>query len=336
MSLWNKRRSDASIEREVRRNRPEARPEFVAMMSTKLAGGRAAATRPRVAIALAATALLAIAFVALGGISYAAGGATSAASTLSSTFTLSSSATTADSPASDQYGIGPCDLGYPDSSHNPRSSVVFNESTVLRGFSIVGTAGTPGVAAWYSDEHALLLGIEPPNVTDMYPAPGEPPAILDAATKTARAHNPQVGNLAAADPSGRPFFPAAFVTKITPPNQTGRQGDWQQQNDNNNAQPPQDLFGTWKHATGSGLNIGSQNDPPANNTFGPGADTPPSGLSYEKFRTEVRWDLFSLKDQNGQAVTAHNAYRVEFMVHDGDQNKSGGDVGVACVNITIP
>ena len=332
MSFWNRRRTDASIEREVRRNRPEARPEFVAMITGRLTGGRRP-SRPRLVAALAATALLVIALVALGGISYAAGGAGSAVESLSNTLSLSSTSSVAsDSPASDQYGLGPCTLGYPDSSHNPRSSVVFNESTVLRGFSIVGTAGAPGVAAWYSDEHALLLGIEPPNVTDMT----EAPSIQDAATKTAKAHDPQVGSLTAADPSGRPFFPAAFVTKITPPNQTGRQGDWQQVNDNTTAQPPQDLFGTWKHATGSGLNIGSQNDPPANNSFGPGADAPPSGLNYEKFRTEVRWDLFSLVDQNGDPITAHNAYRVEFMVHDGDQNKSGGDVGVACANITIP
>ena len=64
-------------------------------------------------------------------------------------------------------------------------------------------------------------------------------------------------------------------------------------NDNTKAQPPQDLFGTWKHATGDGLDIGSQNDPPANSTYGPGADTPPPGLSSQKYKTEVRWDLFS-------------------------------------------
>ncbi len=331
MSFWNlRRRSDTSFQHEVRRNRPEARPEFVSMLAGRLTGVRGA-SRPRLVAAFVATALLLIALVALGGISYAAGGAGSAVSGLADTFTLKSSATSANSPASDQYNIGPCTLGYPDNSHNPRSSVVFNESTVLKGFSVVGTTGTPGVAAWYSDEHALLLGLEPPNVTDMT----EPPSVQDAATKTARVHNPQVGNLTAFDGGGRPFFPAAFVTKITPPNTTGRQGDWQQQNDNTKAQSPQDLFGTWKHAT-QGTDIGSMNDPPANNSFGPGADTPPSGLKYEKYRTEVRWDLFSLKDQNGAPITAHNAYRVEFMVHDGDQNKQGGDVGQACVNITIP
>jgi hypothetical protein len=330
VSFWN-RRSDASIEREVRRHRPEARNEFVAMLAGRLTGDRRP-SRSRLVAAFAATTLLVVALVALGGISYAAGGAKSAADTLTSALSVSSNSTSpASSPASDQYGIGACVLGYPDHSHDPRSSVVFNESEVLRGFSIVGTGANPGVAAWYSDEHALLLGIEPPNVTDMT----EPPAIQDAATKTARVHNPQIGNTASTDSKGRPLYPAAFVTKITPPNQTGRQGDWQQQNDNSNADPPQDLFGTWKHAT-QATDIGSMNDPPANNSFGPGADTPPTGLKYEKFRTEVRWDLFSLTDQNGQPITAHNAYRVQFMVHDGDQNKDGGDVGQACVNITIP
>jgi hypothetical protein len=305
------------------------------MLSRSLTGARGA-SRPRLVAALAATALLIIALAALGGMSYAAGGAGSAASTLKSTLSLSSSSVSNSTPATDQYHIGPCTLGYPDNSHPPRSQADFNESEVLAGFSLTGSGATTGVAAWYSDEHALLLGLEPPNVTDMT----EPPSIQDAATKTARVHNPQVGNLTATDALGRPFFPAAFVTKITPPNETSRAGDWQQAlNDpppnNKLAQPPNDLFGTWKHAT-QGTDIGSMNDPPANNSFGPGADTPPSGLKFQKYRTEVRWNLFELHDQNGAPLAGGNAYRIEFMVHDGDQNKEGGDVGEACVNVTIP
>ena len=154
------------------------------MLAARVPGARGA-SRPRLVAAFAATALLLIALVALGGIGYAANGAGSAAKAIKDTVTLSSSSTTSGSPAADQYNIGPCTLGYPDHSHPPRSQAVFNESEVLRGFSIVGTDTTPGVAAWYSDEHALLLGIEPPNVTDMWPLPAEPPAIYDAATKTA-------------------------------------------------------------------------------------------------------------------------------------------------------
>jgi hypothetical protein len=286
--------------------------------------------------AFAATALLVVALVALGGVSYAAGGASDAAKSVKDALTLSSSTIANSTPASDEYGISACVLGYPDSSHPPRSQAVFNESEVLRGFSLVGAGATTGVAAWYSDEHALLLGLEPPEVTDMT----EPPSIPDAATKTARVHNPLVGNLTATDALGRPFFPAAFVTKITPPNQNSRAGDWQQAlNDpppnNKLAQKPNDLFGTWKHAT-QGTDIGSQNDPPANSSYGPGADTPPAGLSSQKYKTEVRWNLFELKDQNGAPLTGGNDYRIEFMVHDGDQNKEGGDVGEACVNVHIP
>jgi hypothetical protein len=31
-----------------------------------------------------------------------------------------------------------------------------------------------------------------------------------------------------------------------------------------------------------------------------------------------------------------HTYRLYFMVHDGDQNKAGGDSGQACVTITMP
>ena len=27
---------------------------------------------------------------------------------------------------------------------------------------------------------------------------------------------------------------------------------------------------------------------------------------------------------------------IQFMVHDGDQNKTGGDVGQLCVNVNVP
>jgi len=31
-----------------------------------------------------------------------------------------------------------------------------------------------------------------------------------------------------------------------------------------------------------------------------------------------------------------HSYRLEFMIHDGDQNKTGGDSGENCVNLRIP
>jgi len=122
----------------------------------------------------------------------------------------------------------------------------------------------------------------------------------------------------------RPLYPAAFVTDITN-NAASRVGDWQQNDNNNLAQGPQDLFGTWKNAIKSGTSITPGNDPPANSTYGPGADTAPAGIVYEGYRTEVRWNLASLKDENGNPVQAGHSYRIVFMVHDGDQNKTGGD-----------
>jgi hypothetical protein len=221
--------------------------------------------------------------------------------------------------------IGPCTLGYPDSTHNPRSSAVFNESSVLRAFSANASATT--VSAWYSDEHALTLGVDPdPDGTPVTPMIG---------TAAQHAANPDIGDVTAADGAGRPLYPAAFVTDITN-NTLSRVGDWQQNNDNHGAQGPQDLFGTWKNAIKSGSSITPGADPPANSTYGPGADTPPAGISYEGYRTEVRWNLSQLKDENGNPVQAGHSYRVVFMVHDGDQNNSGGDVGEACINLTIP
>jgi len=154
-------------------------------------------------------------------------------------------------------------------------------------------------------------------------------------TAAQHAGNPDIGDVTAADGAGRPLYPAAFVTDITN-NTTSRAGDWQQNNTNNGAQGPQDLFGTWKNAIKSGSTITPGADPPANSTFGPGADTPPAIATYEKYRTEVRWNLSQLKDELGNPVQAGHSYRVVFMVHDGDQNNSGGDVGEACVNLTIP
>src|SRR5262249_41822987 len=89
-----------------------------------------------------------------------------------------------------------CVIGYPYVSTNPRTSVVFNESEVLRGFSPVGqVAASPGLTIqfWYSDEHAMVLGVRQVQVksktgtkiTDyaLSPLPGDPGSVL----------NPQVG-----------------------------------------------------------------------------------------------------------------------------------------------
>src|SRR6266568_2890337 len=52
-----------------------------------------------------------------------------------------------------------CAVGYPYASTNALTSVAFNESTVLKAFNTNVTGITDTIRAWYSDEHALALGI---------------------------------------------------------------------------------------------------------------------------------------------------------------------------------
>src|SRR5439155_39203 len=55
--------------------------------------------------------------------------------------------------------LAPCVLGYPRTSQNPRTSLAFNESEVLRAFktATVGRGERPMV--FYNGEHALTLGV---------------------------------------------------------------------------------------------------------------------------------------------------------------------------------
>ena len=72
-------------------------------------------------------------------------------------------------------------------------------------------------------------------------------------------------------------------------------------------------------------------DPAKNNwNLGPGSDPVPAGLANEGYGAEVRWDISKL------GLLSGHTYRLYFMVHDGDQNKSGGDAGQACGTVTIP
>jgi hypothetical protein len=65
-------------------------------------------------------------------------------------------------------------------------------------------------------------------------------------------------------------------------------------------------------------------DPAKNNqNYGNGHTAPAGAITKaEAFGTEVRWDI--------RLEAGHN-YRFQVMVHDGDQNKVGGDAGEACV-----
>src|SRR6266498_3053962 len=137
------------------------------------------------------------------------------------------------------------------------------------------------------------------------------------------------------------MFPALFITDIT--NGDSRAGDWQQGTlASRVAHKPDDVYGTWKSATRlvdkttSPFTVTTAVDPdPAKNNWslGAGSDTPSSGfaaLKNEGFGAEASWSAGGVGLQSG------HAYRLQFMVHDGDQNKTGGDSGEACVNVRVP
>jgi Flp pilus assembly protein TadG len=240
------------------------------------------------------------------------------------------------------YTPTPCVIGYPFASSNPRTSQTFNESQVLRDSApqIAGPGDT--IRVWYNDEHALTLGIrsvviktsKTASTSTSYPVsplssnPGK--ALYPAVGATALS-----GEQSGTDPVFRPMFPALFITDVT--NASGsKAGDWQY---NGTPIPPDAVFGTWKAATKTidksvtpnTVTVTPDADPTKNNwNLGPGSDTAPSGLANEGYGAEARWDVDSLNLQAG------HAYRMQFMVHDGDQNKSGGDSGQDCMTVIRP
>src|SRR6266542_3011499 len=144
--------------------------------------------------------------------------------------------------------------GYPFGSG--RTAVVFNESTVLRTFTpgnavtvIVPTGGSTGlkIRAFYSDEHALSLGAEKAGCAGT--------VASNSAISCVNVSASGVGCLTATDPSGRPIFPALFLTDLGPIGSPSgsTSGDWQQQNDPSNlnptAIPPDHVCGPTKKAT---------------------------------------------------------------------------------------
>jgi hypothetical protein len=225
-------------------------------------------------------------------------------------------------------------------SANPRTSIVFNENEVLRGFSmsIVGQSDT--IKVWYNDEHALLLGIRKVIVktasgstTNDYPVtpqgvnPGSALYPLVGATALS-------GDQAGTDPMERPFYPALFVTDITL-DPSSKAGDWQF---GGTALTPHAVFGTWKSGvrmidktvSPATMTVLVDADPAQNNWNLGSGDAAPAGLLNQGYGAEVRWNV------NELGLIPGHTYRVQFMVHDGDQNKVGGDVGQACTLICVP
>jgi len=224
--------------------------------------------------------------------------------------------------------VGPVitECGYPFASANPLTDILFNESSVLA--AVVPSGGYPfsSIQLFYNDEHAMTLGVHQTvinGVSTDFPVSPETksPDIVDM-PKTGT--NLIIGQQAGVDPVGRPMWPALFITDIT--NDTNNvSGDWQWGGAPVN---PSYVAGTWKGAVrtvdATGASITPDADPVKNlQNYGNGHMAPAGALTKaEAYGTEVRWDL--------RLEAGHN-YRFQVMVHDGDQNKVGGDSGEACV-----
>jgi hypothetical protein len=138
--------------------------------------------------------------------------------------------------------------------------------------------------------------------------------------------NALTGDESGLDPSLRPLWPVLYVTDITA-DPSSRAGDWQMGGRPVN---PNAVFGTWKSAvrtvdnTVSPPAVSITPDPnPAKNDWNFILDDPvPAGVKNEGYSTQVRW---------GVLFQPGHSYRLQVIVHDGDQNKVGGDCGEACI-----
>jgi hypothetical protein len=224
--------------------------------------------------------------------------------------------------------------GYPYASNYALTSTVFNESEVLA--DIVPTGGSYAVVrVFYGDEHALTLGVRSIIVKSASGSTSTDYPVSALASDPGSVSNPLTGSnvlfgdQAGLDPSLRPMWPALFITDITN-DANDRSGDWQYGGRPFN---PSAVYGTWKAAvrtvdttvTPNVATITPDADPAKNNwTLGAGADPVPATIAKNQgYGAEIVWNL---------ALIPGHSYRVQAMVHDGDQNKVGGDSGEACVD----
>jgi hypothetical protein len=150
----------------------------------------------------------------------------------------------------------------------------------------------------------------------------DPGSVMNPETGT----NELAGDDNGLDQSLRPMWPVMFITDITNnPNSTV--GDWQQGGLPHN---PNVVYGSWKSAvrtvdktvTPNLVTITPDKDPVKNNWDLAGGDPVPAGLTNQGWGAEAKWNV---------PLAAGRNYRIQVIVHDGDQNKAGGDSGEACV-----
>src|SRR5205814_1739967 len=114
-----------------------------------------------------------------------------------------------------------CTPPYPYTSANPLTSLPFSESEVLRfaKLSVDANCVPTALQVFYNDEHAVALGVRQVKVK----GPGTATTTTDypvspLSSNPGSAMPPQVGSTissgdqAGTDVSGRPLFPALFIT----------------------------------------------------------------------------------------------------------------------------
>ncbi len=241
--------------------------------------------------------------------------------------------------SSSQQSCPTCVLDYPYASTNARTSLVFSESEIMRAFSTSVAGRHDTIKVWYNDEHALALGVRRVIVTTSKGKTTNDYPVTTLTNNPGAAIHPLVGatalsgDQAGTDISDRPMFPALFITDITT-NVNSKAGDWQF---GGTPIGPHAVFGTWKSVvrkvdktkSPAVVTISTDNDPAPNHWNLGGGDAVPIPALDEGFGAEIRWNV----DELG-LLAGHN-YRLYFMMHDGDQLKSGGDVGHACLNVTV-
>lgn len=224
------------------------------------------------------------------------------------------------------------DCGYPSTSSSRLTSTKFNENEVLRAIRPAGSWPNGVVQLFYNDEHAMTLGVRQVVVKSASGMTTTDYPITALMTDPGSTTNPQtgttmlVGDQSGLDSSLRPMWPSLFITDVSA-DPSSRAGDWQQ---GGRPVAPNAIFGSWKAAvrtvdntkTPSVVTITPDADPAKNNWTLPGGDPVPAGLSNEGYGAEARWNV--------PLVPGHS-YRLQVLVHDGDQNKAGGDSGEACV-----
>src|SRR5436305_5869834 len=140
-----------------------------------------------------------------------------------------------------------------DTCSYPSSS--FTESTVMRWAQINGTGLSSQFVAFGNDEKGLLLGVNGATPLASSPTNG---SNGQAGAVSHHASGASGGDPAPADPSGRPFYPALYITNLTAHPLSGGTGagDFQNGGSPRNLSGGQpyvdDVFGAWTTATVSG------------------------------------------------------------------------------------